>query len=436
MKPIKKTLVPMVALLLVSSMLLLPSCGSTYQVTMDGWENKGDNPSPDPEGGKELSLPDMPSLPEKLPPAQSLLPEKPTDPITDALKDLLDMEQYTDAGFVGFSADLRYFVADFRGTLLEEQYGAGCYLLMLNETITPETLAGICQKLKAQGIYDQLFQVEKAKELINEGLSKLEKTPELKELILCYFDEETMGKISEFLATEQGGALLCLYRPVKAPVEGYPLRNPAECTEPQEKYSTKWLEWLANTDNGTTYTRVWDGKLWDGANYSLETTHSAWELWPYNGEDDTVEENSHFCLLPCLAQNEIDATENIGTEEYAFSWKVYYREEGSGEEFKCVQAQPWSSVPFAGYSLYRIDLYSAGMTDLKLKEDGSASTYEMIFIIFDEEGNQLVWRRESVKWTDSSEAFLNKAIEHGVVEGTAPVDPCPEVEPEPGLVYP
>ncbi|MBQ8235907.1 MAG: hypothetical protein IJZ37_04390 [Clostridia bacterium] len=241
MKSIKKSFLPMVALL-VSLMLLLPSCGSTYQVTMDGLENGGENPSKEPEGGKELSLPEKPSQPEELPPAQSLLPDETTkepDPVTNALQELLNMKQYTDAGFVGFSYDLRYFVADFRGTALEENYGLGCYLFMADESLSARDLQNVCNKLEEMGLYKQLFlffMTEEYKEVINENLARIEGSADLQQMLLSFFDTETAQKLCDFLKTEDGKALLSLYHYVEEPQEGFPLVEQGSYAPEPPKY--------------------------------------------------------------------------------------------------------------------------------------------------------------------------------------------------------
>ncbi|MBQ7847783.1 MAG: hypothetical protein IJ344_05795 [Clostridia bacterium] len=399
--------------LLLAALMLLSSCGSTYQITMDGWED---------QTGKEESA----QKPDSLPLPSQSTSEALLENMPDTLPEIFDLPQYK-ADFVGFSADLRYFVADFNQTPLTEKYGElGSYLFMLDESISDEELATVRETLQKQGLLEKLFDTEGAKELLVEALKAQKEDIDLEKLLLSF--------------TEKADELLSLpayYKLVEAPVEGYPLRSPVKTSdEPAEKYSTEWLEWLLNQDAGKAYPMVYSGGLYDRVFYSPELEASAWELWPYDVGGDQITENTHFHLNMYMDQSEFDGTVDLGLENYAYTWKIFYREADSTQEYRSVTCTPWSAITYGYNFFYRLDLYSAGMTDLKLKEDGSANTYHMIFIIFNEEGEQVIWRDEMVKWTASSQKFLSKAIEHGVVEGTAPVDPCPEIEPEPGLVYP
>ena len=183
--------------------------------------------------------------------------------------------------------------------------------------------------------------------------------------------------------------------------------------EPEERYSTRWLEWLVDEDYGNKYPMVCSGGLWSGAAYAEGMEPSAFELWPCdNGE---VNENSRFFFSPFMDAAEFDGYTNLGTEEYEYTWKVFYREEGGEGEYGMVEMTPWNAILFGDNYLYRLNIHDYGEVDMHLKEDGSTNTYHVIMVIEDQEGEIVIWRDEFVDWTDSSEALYQDALELGVI---------------------
>lgn len=198
------------------------------------------------------------------------------------------------------------------------------------------------------------------------------------------------------------------------PIEPTPEPTPAppvDIPEP-EKYTTEWLEWLVD-DYGEVYSMCWSGGLYNAIRYKDNMEPSSFELWPCdNGE---VNENSRFFFCPFMNAAEFDGYTNLGTEEYEYTWKVFYREEGGEGEYGMVEMTPWSAILFGDNYLYRLNIHDYGEVDMHLKEDGSTNTYHVIMVIEDQEGEIVIWRDEFVDWTDSSEAFYQDALELGVI---------------------
>ena len=186
---------------------------------------------------------------------------------------------------------------------------------------------------------------------------------------------------------------------------------PVDIPEP-EKYTTEWIEWLIN-DYGDVYSMCWSGGLYNGIRYKDDMEPSSFELWPYtNGE---VTENSRFFFCPVMSAAEFDGYSNLGTEEYEYTWKIFYRECESDDDYKMVEMTPWNAILFGDYYLYRLNIHDYGEVDMHLKEDGSTNTYHVVMVIEDGQGQHVIWRDELVDWTDSSEAFYQDALKLGVI---------------------
>lgn len=183
--------------------------------------------------------------------------------------------------------------------------------------------------------------------------------------------------------------------------------------EPEGKYSTRWLEWLVNEDDGASYCKAYNGGLYDKIYFEDGMEPSAWEIRPFtNGQ---ISEDSRFHLLHYISAAEFDGISNFGTEEYEYTWKVFYREEGGEGEYGMVEMTPWSAILFGDNYLYRLNIHDYGEVDMHLKEDGSTNTYHVVMVIEDGQGQQVIWRDELVDWSDSSEAFYQDALELGVI---------------------
>ena len=186
---------------------------------------------------------------------------------------------------------------------------------------------------------------------------------------------------------------------------------PVDIPEP-EKYTTEWIEWLVD-DYGDAYTMCWSGGLYDGIRYNDNMEPSSFELWPYtNGE---VIAQSRFFFHVCLNADEFDGYTNLGTEEYEYTWKIFYRECESDDDYKMVECVPWGAIVFGTNFLYRLNIHDYGEVDMHLKEDGSTNTYHVVMVIEDSQGQHVIWRDELVDWSDSSEAFYQDALRLGVI---------------------
>ena len=179
-----------------------------------------------------------------------------------------------------------------------------------------------------------------------------------------------------------------------------------------EKFTTSWLEWLV-TDYGDTYPMVWEGGLYGGIKYTEDMEPSAFEIRPYT--DKIPNEFSHFHLCMYMSSAEFDGYSSLGKEDYSYTWKVFYRPDGSDEDYESVEMVPWSAITFGDNYFYRLNLHDYG-AKLSLKEDGSTQTYHFIFIILDQEGEIVTWRDELVDWTDSSQAYYEDALAAGAIK--------------------
>ena len=192
---------------------------------------------------------------------------------------------------------------------------------------------------------------------------------------------------------------------------------PPSLPEPAEKYSEEWLEWLTEEDDGYHYTKVTSGGFFAGIRYDdgkYEMEPSAWEIWPYTNKE--VTDKTHFHLCVHMKAEEFDGYTNLGTEEYEFTWRVYYRLKGSEENYRVVDGcLPWSAQAMGDQYLYRLSLHAYADVEMGLGENGSENTYEMLFLIFDSENELVVWYKDAADWTDSSEALYQDALELGVI---------------------
>jgi hypothetical protein len=193
-----------------------------------------------------------------------------------------------------------------------------------------------------------------------------------------------------------------------------------ESTEPAEKFSTEWLVWLTQEDMGDSgkYPLAFGGGVYK-VNYNSETmTSSGWEIWPYDISTKTPGNNAHFHLCLMINASEFDGYTGLGTDDYAYTWKTYYRVNGTDDQYQMVEGNPWGTCPIGDNMIYRFNLMDYGMK-LTLAEDGSMNTYHMIFCIFDEAGELVIWRDELIDWTDSADQYYKDAVELNLINKAA-----------------
>ncbi|MBQ8911581.1 MAG: hypothetical protein IJY89_03320 [Clostridia bacterium] len=188
--------------------------------------------------------------------------------------------------------------------------------------------------------------------------------------------------------------------------------EPSEDIVEPEKFTNEWVEWLVE-DYGDTYTMAWSGSLYGGIKYDDTMDPSCWELWPYT--DKQIADNSHFHACICISSAEFDGFSNLGTEEYEWTWKVFYKVDGSDEEYKSFEGTPWGAITFGENYLYRFDMFTYG-AEFSLDADGNAQTYHVVMVILDAEGNVEIWRDELIDWTNSSQAYYDDAVKHGIIK--------------------
>lgn len=172
-----------------------------------------------------------------------------------------------------------------------------------------------------------------------------------------------------------------------------------------DSFTTSWLEWMID-DYGDTYPRVWEGGLYGSIKYTEDMDPSAFEF---------MTSHNYFYLCMYMSSAEFDGYTGLGKECYPYTWKVFYRPDGSDEDYESVEMVPWGAITFGDNYLYRLNLHDYG-AKLSLKEDGSTQTYHFIFIILDQEGEIVTWRDELVDWTDSSQAYYEDALRLGIIK--------------------
>jgi hypothetical protein len=113
---------------------------------------------------------------------------------------------------------------------------------------------------------------------------------------------------------------------------------------------------------------------------------------------------------------EVDAFTGLGTDDYCYTWKVFYKIADTEEDYKMVECTPWGTCQVDEYMLYRLNLMDYGC-EMSLNEDGSTRSYHMVFLILNKDtGEVLAWNDQYVDWTDSSEAAYQDALKHGVIK--------------------
>ena len=156
-----------------------------------------------------------------------------------------------------------------------------------------------------------------------------------------------------------------------------------------------------------------DSSLYDVCDYDGKggKKASAWELYPYTpGDTGSVKKNTHFHLCLLIDEDDIDAYTGIGTEEYPYTWKIYYKDAYANESYKMVEGAPWGAISLGNDMLYRVNLMDFGM-----EKPNVGDTYHMIFVICDKEGTAVAWTDLNVQWTDSSEAYYQDALKYDLI---------------------
>ena len=159
-----------------------------------------------------------------------------------------------------------------------------------------------------------------------------------------------------------------------------------------------WLAWLIDSDAllaSPTYRQLASG---EAANATL-----------YPGTNDPSPFDFHFNYR--FNKSEIDLTENVGTDNYAYTWELWYRKARSGDDYACVRTTPYD-VYDGDDPIYRLSVYEDGMTGLET-DNGAPQEYEILFVIF--EGGTTTddiigWKQAWVNYTDSAEAYRTGAL--------------------------
>ena len=154
-----------------------------------------------------------------------------------------------------------------------------------------------------------------------------------------------------------------------------------------------WLIWLLENDAGAddpVYRQFAGGRPHDAS------------LYPGTNDPSPFDYNFNFSFN----KSEIDLTENAGTEDYAYTWELWYRKAQSGDDYACVQTSPYD-VYDGDDPIYRLTVYQDGMTGLET-DGGAPQQYEILILIY--EGEELVgWKQTWANYTDSAEGYRQTA---------------------------
>ena len=389
----KKMLLSVICLGL-SALFLLCACDDTAQ----GLPSLSDRHS---------SAESAPPTPEPTPtPSQS--PDL-SSPSPAELPHLFERAQFK-ADFCGYSRDKRYFVANFNLEGLGTSRSKGSFLFVLDEQLSADLQPTLSERPFLPGTSKNSY--KKESQLEGDGQSGCIVYTEYALYFLEDYPLADVVAIEHFDIDEN--STISVYRYVKEPLKDLPLIAPIVVIDPGplDKFDPYWLEWLID-DYGDTYPMVWEGGLYNGIKYAEDMDPSAFEIRPYT--DKIPNEFSHFHLCMYMSQDEFDGYTGLGKEGYPYTWKVFYRPDGSDEDYESVEMVPWSAITFGDNYFYRLNLHDYG-AKLSLKEDGSTQTYHFIFIILDQEGEIVIWRDELVDWTDSSQAYYEDALRLGIIK--------------------
>ncbi len=211
-----------------------------------------------------------------------------------------------------------------------------------------------------------------------------------------------------------------------------PTPTPSEAFDPGEEPDraadeSAWVEWLINIyDNDFDYADTLSdlgypylegGVSYDSMKADGCQDSSAWETW-----------GGAYQMCYQFDKTEWDGTASINTEDYAYDVEIFYRPvdddyvpQGDGK-FQKVSCAPWSCYVWGGDNprvIYRFKAYDAGMRLSMAKDDAGndiPQEYEFIFLIsYKESGDIIGWNQYYSACTDSTMAFLQKAIDEGIV---------------------
>jgi hypothetical protein len=338
----------------------------------------------------------------------------PTSPEKDQ-RPLFERETF-EAPFFGFTQDQKYFVANFK----EEGYNTeerGSYLFLVGRELTAGEADTLTLDYKTMLLLREIGAC-----CITEvySLHRLKSAPNCDTLAL----REKQTIIVDGHSFESSTVTLLHY--IKEPLENAPL-IPPENFDPHptyrpmpERFDTEWLTWLTEEDMGDSgkYPYVSTAGVYktDYDGYEGPMTPSVWTLWPYDIEEQTYSEYSHFFLDLRLIYADVNAYTGLGTEGSPYEWKIFYRPAGSTEDYKRIEGSPWSASVGGNVVSIKFNLMDYGC-EMSLNEDGSAKEYYMIFFLVEKDTDEIVvWTDLAVKWTDSSEAFYQDALRLGLIK--------------------
>lgn len=126
--------------------------------------------------------------------------------------------------------------------------------------------------------------------------------------------------------------------------------------------------------------------------YSEETPFEYWRSG--DGKD-------YYQLCVVFDKADLDASKGVGSDDYTFTFRVWYRESGSGEAMKNLDTPVETVYDFGDSVIYRLQTYPM-MKDLTVGRN-----YELTIEV-EEGGNAAAWADLTVPYTQSSADALAK----------------------------
>lgn len=127
---------------------------------------------------------------------------------------------------------------------------------------------------------------------------------------------------------------------------------------------------------------------------TLWSEEKPFEYWEKDGVP-------YYQLCVVIRKDDLDATEGMGSEDYRFTYHLWYRKKGSEEKLQNLDTPVETCYDLGDSVIYRLQTYPM-MKDLREGEE-YAITLEI-----EEGGNARVWGNLTVPFTEGSRADLEK----------------------------
>ena len=163
----------------------------------------------------------------------------------------------------------------------------------------------------------------------------------------------------------------------------------------------EFVNWLDKNDTASA-------KEYETSLYGATSAAGGFETW-----------GNHFHQCIMFPKVIAPVATGVGTEDYKYSFEVYYKLYDSEDSYKAVPVNVWSIYDADGWNDYilRVQTYSCGITDLAAKSAEEPNFYDYIFCAYEtnEEGEEtlLCWFDILLEINSNYEDELNKALAGG-----------------------